>query len=272
MHSIWESLQLLTNVFATYKAPFPKQPKRPTMSPGFATLLSHAVWTAFFDRCLIKWPTSERISLQYGGVWTLESSSLVDIPTTSIALSRTVRGDLSYASGLIPIPEEWLVERDTDWYIVNHWEDQFCREAYQKLCIFDEMQHLRTAAMVLLGATPSVCTVSLIMDSDPTREPIDYVTVDSLDPCARKHLLSHESLATFRLRVRSDVMRSLEAPDVTFGGYRCQAKLHVYGCGFKPTLSSKKVIYGGTRKNTVMEETRMLLIPEWALQGAQPAA
>ena len=56
----------------------------------------HSVWTAFFDRCLIKLPTGEYVSPQYGGSWTLESSSLCHHPTTIIALNRTIRDGVSY--------------------------------------------------------------------------------------------------------------------------------------------------------------------------------
>ena len=59
-----------------------------------------------------------------------------------IALNRTIRDGASYVSCLTPIPEEWLVERD--WFIVNHWEDQFCRDAYRDLCVHAELQHLVT--------------------------------------------------------------------------------------------------------------------------------
>ena len=104
-------------------------PKRHFGSPGYSTLLLHSVWTAFFDRCLVKLPTGEYVSPQYGGSWTLESSSLCRYPTTVIALNRTIRDGVSYVNCLTPIPEEWLIERD--WYTVNHWEDQFCRDVYQ---------------------------------------------------------------------------------------------------------------------------------------------
>ena len=80
------------------------------------------------DRCLIKLPTSECVSPQFGGSWTLESSSLCHHPTVIIALNRTIRDGSSYVSCLTPIPEEWLVEKD--WFIVNHCEDQFCRDVW----------------------------------------------------------------------------------------------------------------------------------------------
>ena len=49
MHWIYESVKLLTNVFETYKDAFPQVPKKEMFSPGFSTLLSHLVWTAFFS-------------------------------------------------------------------------------------------------------------------------------------------------------------------------------------------------------------------------------
>ena len=102
------------------------------MSSCISTLLVHSIWTAFFDQCLIKLPTAEHAFPRHGGAWTLESSSLAHHPTVTIALNRTVRDGSSYASAMTPIPEEWLVERD--WYIVHHWEDQFCRDIYWDLC------------------------------------------------------------------------------------------------------------------------------------------
>ena len=124
-------------MYGDHKEAFPQVPKRHFGSPRYSTLLFHSIWTTFFDRCMIKLPTGESVSPQYGGSWILESSCLVHYPTTVIALNRTIRDGTSFASCLTPIPEEWLVERD--WYIANHWEDQFCRDVYQDLCKFEEM-------------------------------------------------------------------------------------------------------------------------------------
>ena len=66
-------------------------------------------------------------------------------------------------NSLTPIPEEWLVEKD--WFIVNHWEDQFCREVYQDLCELAEFQHLRAVALLSPGTTPSVCPVDNLMNA-----------------------------------------------------------------------------------------------------------
>ena len=112
----------------------------------------------------------------YGGVWQLGSSSIMHYPCAIIALNRTVRDGTRYTSGLISTPEESLVEKY--WYIGNHWEDQFCREAYQGLCLFDEIQYLRAAALALRGT--SACAGSLL-EAPPDYVVTDWVKVDTLD-------------------------------------------------------------------------------------------
>ena len=114
-------------------------------------------------------------------------------------MNRTVRDGNSYASGLIPFPEEWLVEKD--WRIANHWENQLCREAYQELCLLDGIQPPRAAAMALPGATPET-----LLKVPPTCVVSQSVQVDNLDLCARKWILGHEHLAVLKLKLRSDVL------------------------------------------------------------------
>ena len=81
------------------------------------TLLLHSVWTAFFDRCLVKLPTGEYVSPQHGGSWTLESSSLVHYPTTIIALNRTIKdGTIKLCKQAVLLPSQkngWLREIGT---------------------------------------------------------------------------------------------------------------------------------------------------------------
>ena len=96
MNSIHEPVQVLPTAFQEHKGALPRVPRRTFGSPEYCTLL-HSIWTAFFDRCLIKLPTGEHVSPQYGGAWTLESSSLAHFPTTVIALHRTIRDGTSYA-------------------------------------------------------------------------------------------------------------------------------------------------------------------------------
>ena len=181
----------------------------------------HSIWTSFFDRCLIKLP----------------SSSLCHYPTTIIALNRTVRDGTSYVSGLTPIPEEWLVERD--WYIVNHWEDQFCRDVYGDLCCFAEFQHLRAAALISPGTTPQVCPVDSLINTHPSPPLEVEVTMETLDPCAWRYVLTQDDLASFRLTTRSDVIGTWEIESTTYNHFYCQVKIVVSAHCFASTVSRK---------------------------------
>ena len=137
--AIHESVMVLKHTFDEHRHAFPEVP-RSWESRVFNPVTSFCL-DLLLRSLLIKLPTSEYVSPQFGGSWTLESSSLCHHPTAIIALNRTIRDGVSYVSCLTPIPEEWLVERD--WFIVNHWEDQFCRDVYRDLCVFAEFQHLR---------------------------------------------------------------------------------------------------------------------------------
>ena len=77
VNAIYESAQVLKKAYSDHKEAFPQVPKRHFGCPGYSTLLLHSIWTAFYDRYLIKLPTGEYVLPQYGGTWTLESSSLV---------------------------------------------------------------------------------------------------------------------------------------------------------------------------------------------------
>ena len=142
---------------------------------------------------MIKLPTGECVSPQYGGTWTRESSSLVHFPTTVIALSRTIRDGISYASCLTPIPEEWLVKEIGTSSTIG-------KTSFVVMCI-----KICAKAMISPGTTPQICPVDSIVNTHPMSEAIEEVTLETLDPCVWKYVLTQDDLATFRLSARSDV-------------------------------------------------------------------
>ena len=159
---------------------------------------------------------------------------------------------------------------EKDWYIIHHWEDQFCREVYQDLCRYPEMQHLRATAMVSPGTTPQVCPADNIVNTNPKRNAAEEVTLETLDPCVWKHMLTHDDLAIFRLNARSDVIGiwQVEATSYAFN-YYCQVKITVAGCGFKPAISKSKRTYLGLQANEssyMINRTRILLLPPKAVK------
>ena len=244
--AIHDSVTVLQQMFNEHKHAFPEAPRRHFGSPGYSTLLL-SVWTAFFDRCLIKLPTGEYVPPQYGGSWTLESSSLCHQPTTIIALNRTIRDGVSYVTCLTPIPGEWLIERDS--YIVKHWEDQFCRDVYQDLYKYAEVRHLRATALVSPGTTSLVCPVDSIVNTHPVRPLVEEITLETLDPCVWRYVLNQDDLASFRLKVRSDVIGTWEIASTTYNHFYCQVKIVVSGCSFKSAICKSKKTHWGLQSN-----------------------
>ena len=70
--------------------------------------------------------------------------------------------------------------------------------------------------MILPGTTSQVCPVDHIVNTNSRRDLVEEIKLDSLDPCVWKHVLTHESLAQFRLGVRSDVIRIWDIEEVTY--------------------------------------------------------
>ena len=261
--AIHESVMVLRQTFKENRQAFPEVPPRSFGSPGYTTLLVHAVWTSFYDRCLIKLPTGEYVSPQFGGSWTLESTSLCHNPMVIIALNQTIRDGASYVNCLTPVPEEWLVERD--WFIVNHWEDKFCRDAYQDLCVHAELQHLRALALLSPRTTPQVCPVDTLVNTSNKVPREDGISMQTLAPCSWRYVLNMDDLARLRLKARSDVVSTWEIASTTNKRYYCQVKIEVVTQCFTPTLSKSGASYRAEKSDKVdsaqVKHTRTLLLP-----------
>ena len=175
-------------------------------------------------------------------------------------------------SCLTPIPE-WLVEKD--WYIVNHWEDQFCRDVYQDLCVFAEFQHLRATALISPGTTPLVWPVDSLVNTHPSPPLGTQVTMKTLDPCAWRYVLTQDDLASFRLQTRSDVVGAWEIASTTYSFFYCQVKITVSAQCFTSTTSKSGKSHCGQQTditNSVpVMHTRVLLMPPEITRLTQPA-
>ena len=205
--AIHESVMVLRQTFQGESTGFSRSPSQELWEPWVHHPTSACSLDILqYDRCLIKRPTTEYVSPQFGGSWTLESTSLCHSPMVIIALNQTIRDGTSYASCLTPIPEEWLVERD--WFIVNHWEDKFCRDAYRDLCIHAEFQHLRALALLSPGTTPQVCPVDSLVNTTNHIPRGDGISMKTLEPCSWRYVLSMDDLARLRLKARSDVVNT----------------------------------------------------------------
>ena len=87
---------------------------------------------------------------------------------------------------------------------------------YQDLRVYAEMQHLRATALVSPGTTPLVWPVDSIVNTHPVRPLVEEIIVRTLDPCAWRYVLNQDDLASFRLKVRSDVIGTWEIKSTTY--------------------------------------------------------
>ena len=161
------------------------------------------------------------------------------------------------------------------WYIVNHWEDQFCRDVYQNLCVFAEFQHPRATALISPGTTPLVCPVDSLINTHPAPPLGTQVTMKTLGPCAWRYVLVQDDLASFRLKARSDVVGAWEIESTTHNYFYCQVKIVVSAHCFISTNSKT----GKNHFSQQMEKedsvatrhTRVLLLPPALTRLIQPA-
>ena len=67
----------------------------------------------------------------YGGEWTTGRTMLAYSPLFLLPLKKGIIDGNPILHWLMPIPVEWLIERD--WWIQTHWEDNDSREVYRQL-------------------------------------------------------------------------------------------------------------------------------------------
>ena len=184
-------------------------------------------------------------------------------PNLIIALNRPIRDGTSYASCLTPVPEEWLVERD--WFIVNHWEDKFCRDAYRDLCVHAEFQHLRALALLSPGTTPQLCPVDTLVNTSNKIPRGDGISMQTLVPCLWRYVLNMDDLARLRLKARSDVVSTWEIASTTHNNFYCQVKVEVVTQCFTPTISKSGASHCAEKSDKVdsaqVKHIRTVLLP-----------
>ena len=120
-------------------------------------------------------------------------------------------------------------------------EDQFCRDVYQDLCVFAEFQHLRATALVSPGTTPLACPVDSLVKTHPSPPLGTQVTMETLDPCAWRYVLTQDDLASFRLKARSDVVGAWEIKSTTYNYFYCQVKIVVHAHRFTSSISTSRL-------------------------------
>ena len=147
--------------------------------------------------------------------------------------------------------------------------DQFCRDVYQDLCVFAEMQHLRATALISPGNPSGVSSGQHSQHTSSTTFG-EGITVKTLDPCAWRYVLKQDDLASFRLKARSNVIGTWEIESTTYNHFYCQVKITVSGCNFK----SGKSHFGlqmEAEDSVATKHTRVRLLSPELSRLTQPA-
>ena len=91
------------------------------------------------------------------------------------------------------------------------------------------------------------------------------MTLETLDPCAWRYVLTMDGLASLRLKTRSDVVGTWEIASTTYNHFYCQVKVGISAhCFTQPTSKSGKS-YCGEQSDKVdsapVVHTRIFLLP-----------
>ena len=116
---------------------------------------------------------------------------------------------------------------------------------FTKIFVFSEFQHLRATALISPGTTPLVRPVDSLVNTHPAPPLGTQVTMETLDPCAWRYVLTQYDLANFRLKARSDVIGSWEIASTTYNFFYCQVKIEVSAHCFASTISTTRKSYCG---------------------------
>ena len=127
---IWQNIA--QNGETTGDSGLPVGKERPRTDRWYGTLLLHAFWEGFHMQVMMRGITGKYASPVYGGEWGTGRSTLAYSPLFMLPLKKPIIDGNPVLQWLMPIPVEWLIERD--WWVQTHWEDGDSRERCTGSC------------------------------------------------------------------------------------------------------------------------------------------
>ena len=102
------------------------------------------------------------------------------------------------------------------------------------------------------------------MNTHPSPPLTEQVTMETLDQCAWRYVLTMDDLASYRLKTRSDVVGTWEIASTTYNHFYCQVKIVVSTECFTQPASKSGKSYCGEQSDKVdsapVMHTRVLLV------------
>ena len=127
---IWQNIAQIGETMAESGLPMGKE--QPRTDRWYGTLLLHAFGEGFHTQVMMRGITGRYVSPVYGGECCTGRSTLTLAysPLFVLPLKKAIINGNPVLQWLMPIPVEWLVERD--WWVQTHWEDSDSREVYRQ--------------------------------------------------------------------------------------------------------------------------------------------
>ena len=105
------------------------------------------------------------------------------------------------------------------------------------------------------------------MNTHPSPPMRDQLTLETLDPCAWRYVLTMDDLASYRLTTRSDVIGTWEIVSTTYCHFYCKVKVGISAQCFTHAASKSGKSYNGEQSDKVdsapvMHTRVFLLSPE----------
>ena len=119
------------------------------------------------------------VSPVYGGEWCTARSTLAYSPLFMLPLKKSIIDGNAILQWLMPIPVEWLIERD--WWVQTHWEDSDSREVYRQLLRSPVLRDMVSTARMYPGARAMIVHIDQV--PPPERQRPGGAQMSSQYPC-----------------------------------------------------------------------------------------
>ena len=159
---IWQNIAQIGETMG--ESGLPQGRERPRTDRWYGTLLLHAFWEGFHAQVMLRGITGKYASPVYGGEWGTGRSTLAYSPLVMLPLKKTIIDGNPVLQWLMPIPVEWLIERD--WWIQTHWEDGDSREVYRQLLRSPIMRDMVSTTRLHPGARAMVVHIDQIPEPE----------------------------------------------------------------------------------------------------------
>ena len=149
---IWQNIAQIGETMGDSGLPMGRE--RPRTDRWYGTLLLHAFWEGFHMQVMMRGITGKYASPVCGGEWGTGRSTLAYSPLFMLPLKKAIIDGNPVLQLLMPIPAEWMIERD--WWIQTHWEDGDSREVYRQLVKSPILSDMISTARMYPGARAMV--------------------------------------------------------------------------------------------------------------------